>query len=364
MINNLKLSNGWYYIIEDDTVTIMGRTDDGLELVIPPSIDSLPVRRIGEEAFYEQKITRLMLPFGITSIGRSAFMYHHIRNLIIPDLVCLIENGAFFHNCFNLFESVTIPANVKLEDCAIDEGFVKYYNSNEMKAGVYLRKGYYDMKDGIVDWDYYNNKCSSSESEPKTIIADEITSDKKKSEKKKNSAGTDHIAKITDDHVKIFGKCFPLIKEGYKKPFYYIGGELKSFEIPPTIISYMGRKIPVCWRMFLYRDGVFHGACINKEYQLEHDGIDKYQLSDRSRITFYPNGNVESFKVKEYTETHHMISGRKLVLNREETLYLHETNGYPKRIIGYFPPGNWWEIDENFTITGCFTEKSSTPDYD
>jgi len=86
-MNENKTSGGWYYTIEDNAVTVMGRDDDGLELIIPPFIDSLPVRRVGDGAFKEQKITGLSLPSGITSIGWRAFFDHHIRDLVIPDTV-------------------------------------------------------------------------------------------------------------------------------------------------------------------------------------------------------------------------------------------------------------------------------------
>jgi hypothetical protein len=154
-MNEIKTSGGWYYTIEDNTVTVHGRDNDGLELVIPPFIDGLPVRRIGDCAFKEQKITVLSLPSGITSIGSRAFFDHHIRDLVIPDTVTSIEQSAFGHICFDLFKSVTIGANVELVLWAIDEEFVDYYKMYNRQAGTYVRKGSWYRTKGNVPWDYH-----------------------------------------------------------------------------------------------------------------------------------------------------------------------------------------------------------------
>ena len=78
-MNGLKTRGGWYYTVEDDAVSLLGRDGDGLELIIPPFIDGLPVRRIGACAFKEQKITGLSLPSGLYHRGVGFYYIDDIR---------------------------------------------------------------------------------------------------------------------------------------------------------------------------------------------------------------------------------------------------------------------------------------------
>ena len=66
---------------------------------------------IEELAFYESDITSVIIPSGVTSIGKSAFIYcNDLASLTLPDKLTSIEAGAFFC-CWSL-TSLYIPRNV------------------------------------------------------------------------------------------------------------------------------------------------------------------------------------------------------------------------------------------------------------
>lgn len=87
------------YIIEGDGVVITRVTDEQIEsVVIPEKIEELPVRGIGDGAFSGcEKLTDVVIPYGVTIIGDAAFS-----------------------NCVKL-NSITIPSSVeKIADNALE----------------------------------------------------------------------------------------------------------------------------------------------------------------------------------------------------------------------------------------------------
>lgn len=54
-------------------IRINGFVGDSTEIVIPQSIDGIPVTMIGEKAFAETKITSIYIPEGVKQIGSEAF---------------------------------------------------------------------------------------------------------------------------------------------------------------------------------------------------------------------------------------------------------------------------------------------------
>lgn len=136
------------YIVVNEEATITGYMGQAPKvLVIPDSINSFPVKKIGERAFsYDTNLTSVIIPDGVTciiesafegcknltnltipnsvteGIGASAFRKCNLKNLTIPDSVPSIGWGAFY-GCNNL-ESVTLGNGVKriclsaFEDCS------------------------------------------------------------------------------------------------------------------------------------------------------------------------------------------------------------------------------------------------------
>lgn len=58
----------------DDYVIITGCDEDAVSVSIPPEINGLSVRKIGEKAFYNiDSLTEVKIPDGIETIGELAF---------------------------------------------------------------------------------------------------------------------------------------------------------------------------------------------------------------------------------------------------------------------------------------------------
>lgn len=92
------------YRVEDGGITITGfrvhRDFEGEVIVpdvlrIPDEIGGMPVRKIGEGAFRNVKLNRLVLPEQLNSIGRNAFSACRFESISFPDSLSVIGAGAF-----------------------------------------------------------------------------------------------------------------------------------------------------------------------------------------------------------------------------------------------------------------------------
>ena len=91
------------YTTTNGKVTINGYTGSGSDVVIPASINGLPVSAIGDLAFHDRAdLTSVTIPNSVTSIGTYAF-YNciHLAGVGIPDSVTSIGPGAFAY-CLRL----------------------------------------------------------------------------------------------------------------------------------------------------------------------------------------------------------------------------------------------------------------------
>ena len=83
-----------YQLIKGDTEVEITDCDEATtgELVIPSSLEGMPVTSIGNLAFYHcNGLTSLTIPDGVTSIGREAFSAcSGLTSLTIPDGVTSI----------------------------------------------------------------------------------------------------------------------------------------------------------------------------------------------------------------------------------------------------------------------------------
>ena len=84
------------YEVEDGKVTITNYTGKGGDVVVPDTIDGLPVTAIGDNAFcYCTGLTSITLPEGCTTIGYYAFSgCTNLTSITLPD-GCSIGEGAF-----------------------------------------------------------------------------------------------------------------------------------------------------------------------------------------------------------------------------------------------------------------------------
>lgn len=77
-------------------IRINGFVGDSTEIVIPQSIDGIPVTMIGEKAFAETNITSVYIPEGVTQIGKEAFYdCEKLHTVSIPSTMTWIPIECF-----------------------------------------------------------------------------------------------------------------------------------------------------------------------------------------------------------------------------------------------------------------------------
>ncbi|MDE5755392.1 MAG: leucine-rich repeat protein, partial [Oscillospiraceae bacterium] len=107
------LENGLAYeIYEDHAVITDCDTSAKGEMIIPDTIQGLPVTEIAKEAFrFCGFLTSVTVPDTVTQIGERAFSdCFALETISLPDMITSIENYAFYY-C-NSLQSITIPDQV------------------------------------------------------------------------------------------------------------------------------------------------------------------------------------------------------------------------------------------------------------
>ncbi|GHV77114.1 hypothetical protein AGMMS49942_19350 [Spirochaetia bacterium] len=119
-LNNPDLSNpdnpyvnspaDFTYTINAGQVMITGYLDTiHKNVVIPSTIEGLPVAFIGYGAFQSKALTSVTIPNSVTTIGNFAFSNNQLTSVTIPNSVTTIGYSAFGNNKLT---SVTIPNSV------------------------------------------------------------------------------------------------------------------------------------------------------------------------------------------------------------------------------------------------------------
>jgi hypothetical protein len=80
-------------------------------------------------------LASVLIPDGVTSIGKRTFCNNKLTNVAIAGGVTAIRKQAFLGN---RLERVVIGLGVKLEKTALGEDFDRCYNDNEKQAGRYV----------------------------------------------------------------------------------------------------------------------------------------------------------------------------------------------------------------------------------
>jgi hypothetical protein len=91
------------------SLTIISSSGSIGELLIPESINNMPVTAIGQGAFTHKGLTSVTIPNSVTTIGEQAFSFNQLTSLTIGDSVTTIGQKAFFAN---KLENVTIGQGV------------------------------------------------------------------------------------------------------------------------------------------------------------------------------------------------------------------------------------------------------------
>ena len=139
--NNFQTS-----IINNGTaVAITQYSGSGGALVIPSSINNLPVISIGNFTFNDcSSLTSVIIPDKVTTIGNFAFAgCTNLASITIPENVITIGAWAFM-SCTNL-ASITIPENVtKIGTCPFE------YCDNLLSIDVNKDNSHYASVDGVL----------------------------------------------------------------------------------------------------------------------------------------------------------------------------------------------------------------------
>jgi hypothetical protein len=132
--------DGFKYAVKDNAVTITGWKGKGVDIVIPATIDGLPVQAIGRDAFRGKKIQSLALPDGITYIGDFAFFNHRLTSLVLPEN---IETGAdaFATIGANPLTSIEAPHQLNTaKRTDLPYKFIVWYIVHGRQPGTYTYK--------------------------------------------------------------------------------------------------------------------------------------------------------------------------------------------------------------------------------
>lgn len=85
-----------YNLLKDGTAEIARYYGGDGELVIPSTLDGIPVTTIGYSAFTDTYVGQVTIPTSVTTIEDRAFAYcFYLTRVIIPDSVTIIGSGAF-----------------------------------------------------------------------------------------------------------------------------------------------------------------------------------------------------------------------------------------------------------------------------
>ena len=99
----------------DNTITITGYNGDIKDIRIPCKIDGKDVLQISDNAFKRKKLTSVVIPNSVISIGYLAFETNQLTSVVIPNSVTSIGESVFANNQLT---SLVIPESVTIIGCS------------------------------------------------------------------------------------------------------------------------------------------------------------------------------------------------------------------------------------------------------
>ncbi len=100
------------YTAADGEVTITDYIGTSEHVLIPDTIDSLPVTALADKAFYEKHVTTVVVPDSVTEIGDLCFSGdNYLVSLKLPDGLAELPYGAL-ESCFRLID-FDLPQGLK-----------------------------------------------------------------------------------------------------------------------------------------------------------------------------------------------------------------------------------------------------------
>jgi uncharacterized protein YgiM (DUF1202 family) len=86
------------FLFDPGTGTITGYIGESKNVNIPPKINEVDVKHIGDNAFQDKSLESVTIPEGVETIGKYAFNSNNLESVTIPDGVRTIEEFAFYFN--------------------------------------------------------------------------------------------------------------------------------------------------------------------------------------------------------------------------------------------------------------------------
>lgn len=100
------------YTAADGEVTITEYIGESEHVLIPDTIDGLPVTALADKAFYEKHVTTVVVPDSVTEIGDLCFSGdNYLVSLTLPDGLAELPYGAL-ESCFRLMD-FDLPQGLK-----------------------------------------------------------------------------------------------------------------------------------------------------------------------------------------------------------------------------------------------------------
>ncbi len=111
-VTTTAMADVFEYTIENNQVTITEYNGSSADVVIPETIEGLPVTRIGQSAFFNKTfLESVEIPQSVVEIGASAFAAcFKLTAMVIPDSVVTLGNSVFSGS--SGLKYVTIGSNV------------------------------------------------------------------------------------------------------------------------------------------------------------------------------------------------------------------------------------------------------------
>ena len=132
-------------------IRINGFVGDSTEIVIPQSIDGVPVTMIGDKAFAETKITSVYIPEGVNHIGKQAFYdCDKLHTVSLPSTVTWLAIECFMgcsrlHTVIGLDHVLQFGTNC-FEYCRALKGELVFDRDVELYWGAFSHTGITGVK--------------------------------------------------------------------------------------------------------------------------------------------------------------------------------------------------------------------------
>ncbi len=129
------------YTVENGEVTITGYIGESEHVLIPNTIEDMPVTALAASAFYEKRVTTVVVPDSVRQVGAACFSGdNYLVSLTLPENLEVLAEGCI-ESCFRLMdfelpqglktiEQATLCFNLYLTNLTLPAGLTDIAQSN------------------------------------------------------------------------------------------------------------------------------------------------------------------------------------------------------------------------------------------